>query len=1036
VTSEQNETNRPIHLIVQYFRAATPERQAEIDTCLRENLQNPLIAMVHLLTEEEFALTEFPNLDKVRQIAIGERLTYERAFKYANAWPEPVIWMLSNADIYFDDTLRFLSCVDFTDQIFALTRHNVMPDGSLEFMPPEYAHGSQDAWIFAAPVPVERLFSSFYLGVPGCDHRIAYEFIIAGYLVLNPSLKIIVRHLDNFSDIDVHARTNQYVSLMNEEAYSSRKAASPPYQYFIYPTGELIPSIHSLYSEKMHLSEAKSKLEADKVRLESEKVHLEAEKSQLLREIYELKRGVQWRDQKIHALENSLSWRVTAPLRRIGHVFSISAATIEHSDSTRDKSAEHTKIAELFVLNNQEPSFARSSEVDVIIPVYNGYDKFVSCIKSVLNNSNNCSIIIIDDSSTDPRITGYISTLRDVPENGITLIRVRNETNIGFVRTVNKAYKYTNNNFIILNSDTEVPSGWLDRIIKPINESDVIATVTPFSNAATILSFPAPNVDNELYHNLNIDSLDGYFSRYLPSAPLDIPTGVGFCMAVSRMVVEKIGLFDEDTFDRGYGEENDFCMRAVEAGYRNVLIPNLFVYHKHGGSFGRHEKEELLRKNSIKLATKHPRYSAAVNDFIMLDPLAAFRTFLKLVISSREGKARPTVLLLDFNLGGGSNLYSRNLVANLERTGHRIVVLEFRHSMRTFHLEMNLGDSIEEMEFTCEFPIFIKALSEKLAIDSIVVSQLITWPDTEIVLAAIRQTGIPYLVLMHDYFMLCPNWTLFDFQEKFCGIPEDPEICARCLENIRHMDIPLSQHTHVKRIEPWRIHAGEYLAAAAKVICFSEASQQIVRKAYPWLDNVIVNEHSIPEQHLFSWKQRSYDAVKRLTIAVIGGMNVAKGSKFLDKLINTQKFKMLPVRIVLLGEINPLPNYVTGADSNFILHGSYNRQDLGRLLGSYDVSMVMIPSQWPETFCYTASEALLLGYPVLCFDVGAQADRIRRNNCGWVVKEPFVENAVAEIRTILANPDMVSEKSLHACNYIPHTSEQHLSQFNKMLDCA
>lgn len=988
------------------------------------------------MTEEDFALAEFPNRDKIRQIVIGERLTYERAFRYANEWPEPVIWLLSNADIYFDDTLRFLSGVDFTDQIFALTRHNVMPDGSLKFMSPEYAHGSQDAWIFATPVPLEKMFTSFYLGIPGCDHRIAYELIIAGYLVLNPSLTIIVRHLDNFNNIDVHSRTNQYVSLMNEEAYSSGKAASPPYQYFLYPTGELFPTIHSLYSEKMHLSEAKFKLEAGKVRLESEKVHLEAEKSQLLREIYELKRGIQWRDQKIHALENSLSWRVTAPLRRIGHVFSISAATIGHSDSTRDKSAEHAKIVELFVLNNQEPSFVLKSEVDVIIPVYNGYDKFVSCINSVLNNSNNCTIIIIDDSSTDARIVKYINTLQDMPEKGIKLISIRNKVNNGFVKTVNIAYGHTKNNFIILNSDTEVPNGWLDRIIKPINDSDAVATVTPFSNAATILSFPEPNVDNELYFNLNVDSLDGYFSRYLSSSPCDIPTGIGFCMAVNRMVVEKIGLFDEDTFDRGYGEENDFCMRAAEAGYRNVLIPNLFVYHKHGGSFGRHEKEELLRKNSIKLATKHPGYLAAVNDFIMLDPLAAFRTFLKLVISAREGKTRPTVLLLDFNLGGGSNLYSRNLVANLERIGHRIVVLEFRHSTRTFHLELNLGSSVEAIEFTVEFPVFIKMLIEKLAIDSIIVSQLVTWPDTKNVLGAIRQVGIPYVVLMHDYFMLCPNWTLFDFQDKFCGVPDDPEICANCLEKIRHMDIPMSQHTNVKRIEPWRNIAGEYLAAAKRVICFSDVSLQIVKKAYPRLSNVTVNEHSIPEQHLFSWKQRSYDVTKRLTIAVIGGMNVAKGSKFLDKLINSQKFKMLPARIVLFGEINPLPNYKSGDDSNFILHGSYNRQDLGKLLESYDVSMVMIPSQWPETFCYTASEALLLGYPVLCFDVGAQADRIKRNNCGWVVKEPFVENAVAEIRAILANPDMVSEMSLRACNYIPHTSEQHLSQIYKLLECT
>lgn len=1033
MTSDVNDTNLPIHLIVQYYRAATPERQTEIDTCLRENLENPHIAVVHLLTEEDFELSGFPNPYKIRQTVIGERLTYERAFQYANAWTETVIWILSNADIYFDDTLRFLSPIDFTTQFFALTRHNVMPDGSLEFMPPEYAHGSQDAWVFTAPVPLEKMFTSFYLGIPGCDHRIAYEFIHIGYIGYNPSLKVIVKHLDNSNKLDIETRTNQYVSLMTEYAYSAGKAVSPPYQYFLYPTDELSQSMFSLYSEKMKLAKVAFGLEAQKAQLEKEKALLEAEKLQLLRENHELKRGIQWRDQKIHALENSLSWRVTAPLRRIGHVFGVSATTIARANLSENNLEKQGEVLELIVLSNEEQHYLRETRIDVIIPVYNGYDKLVQCVKSVLKNSSNCSIIIIDDSSTDTRIAEYMGTLLGVVENNISVMCLRNESNIGFVKTVNKAYEYTKHNFVILNSDTEVPDGWLDRISKPIIESENIATATPFSNAATILSFPEPNIDNELYLNLSTDSLDRYFSQFLPSAPFDIPTGIGFCMAVNRAVVEKIGLFDEETFDRGYGEENDFCMRAAEAGYRNVLIPNLFVYHQHGGSFGSHEKAELLRKNSIKLAAKHPGYLAAVNDFVMLDPLAAIRTFLKLLISLRERKAKSTVLLLDFNLGGGSNLYSRNLVAHLEHVGHRVVVFEFRHSTRTFHLEMNLGDSIEEMEFTCELPIFIKALTEKFAIDSIIVSQLVTWPETENVLAAIRQTEVPYIVLMHDYFMLCPNWTLFDFQEKFCGVPEDPEICATCLENIRHMDIPLSQHTHVKRIEPWRIHAGEYLAAAAKVICFSEASLQIVRKAYPRLSNVMVNEHSIPEQHLFGWKQRSYDGDKHLTIAVIGGMNVAKGSKFLDKLINSQNFLMMPVRIVLLGEINPLPSYKAGDNSNFILHGSYNRQDLERLLESYGTSIVMIPSQWPETFCYTASEALLLGYPVLCFDVGAQADRIRRYNCGWVVKEPFVENTEKEIRTIIANTDIVSQKSLHARDYVPHVSEKHLSQIYKLL---
>jgi len=79
-----DEKKNQMHLIVQYYRCATPERQAEIDTCLRNNLLNPYLSAVHLLTEEQFDLSQFPNNDKIVQTVIGERLTFERAFQYAN----------------------------------------------------------------------------------------------------------------------------------------------------------------------------------------------------------------------------------------------------------------------------------------------------------------------------------------------------------------------------------------------------------------------------------------------------------------------------------------------------------------------------------------------------------------------------------------------------------------------------------------------------------------------------------------------------------------------------------------------------------------------------------------------------------------------------------------------------------------------------------------------------------------------------------------------------------------------------------------
>ena len=109
----------------------------------------------------------------------------------------------------------------------------------------------------------------------------------------------------------------------------------------------------------------------------------------------------------------------------------------------------------------------------------------------------------------------------------------------------------------------------------------------------------------------------------MPDYP-DIPTAVGFCMFVRRELLDSIGLFDADTFGLGYGEENDFCMRAMKAGYRNVLCDDTFVAHVGSQSFTA-QTQALKERNSQLLFAKHPEYLDLVQRFIADDPLAPIR---------------------------------------------------------------------------------------------------------------------------------------------------------------------------------------------------------------------------------------------------------------------------------------------------------------------------------------------------------------------------------------------------------------------------
>jgi SAM-dependent methyltransferase len=236
---KKRDTGLNMHLILQYYVSGQEDRQRELDACLQKNLDNPFIARVYLLTEETVDLSHLRQSDKIAQTVIGERLTYERAFHFANAHARGgAAWILANADIYFDESLRYLADADMKGKMFALTRHDIQKDGSLMLLPPAYAQGSQDAWIFVPPVPLDTMSTRFSLGIPGCDSKIAYEFVKAGYRVVNPSKKIILHHLDLTREIDPVARAREYRAMSTAENIRAGKVVPPPY-YYVFPTSAL-----------------------------------------------------------------------------------------------------------------------------------------------------------------------------------------------------------------------------------------------------------------------------------------------------------------------------------------------------------------------------------------------------------------------------------------------------------------------------------------------------------------------------------------------------------------------------------------------------------------------------------------------------------------------------------------------------------------------------------------------------------------------------------------------------------------------------
>ena len=182
--------------------------------------------------------------------------------------------------------------------------------------------------------------------------------------------------------------------------------------------------------------------------------------------------------------------------------------------------------------------------------------------------------------------------------------------------------------------------------MRPIFENDQVASTTPFSNAATILSFPEPNRDNRVPPDLSIVDIASAFARLDPGfgVALDLPSGVGFCMGINGRIWREVGPFDAAAFGAGYGEEIDWCLRAGATGGRHVLAADLFVYHFHGGSFPGEMRAELVRRNMRTVNDRWQHFYGALARFNHFDACEPLRKSAILAMAlARE--ARPLIVL-------------------------------------------------------------------------------------------------------------------------------------------------------------------------------------------------------------------------------------------------------------------------------------------------------------------------------------------------------------------------------------------------------
>ncbi len=650
---------------------------------------------------------------------------------------------------------------------------------------------------------------------------------------------------------------------------------------------------------------------------------------------------------------------------RLNHVF-------QHRHKEKSPRPSVTNLRDALELLSPEPLPVPVLDrpVDIIIPAYNCLQYLDPLFESLEKNTPTMHpVIVVDNGNTGQEMRERLKAFAE-SRPGVTLIRL--EENQGFVGAVNRAAEIAKHDFVLLNTDVIVPPNWLERLFAPIVADRKVASVTPFSNAATVCSFPEFCTDNAIYGDLTVDQIDRWFERVrVEKIGTDLPSGVGFCMAMSRDVWLEIGAFDEVAFRRGYGEENDWCLRAQAKGYRNLIAPNLFAYHKHGGTFESSTRAELRQNSLNEVARRFPSYLSDVAAYCERDPLRPLREILAIVVACREA-GQPSYLIVDHQLGGGANHYRQRQVQKLVAAGSPVLTLLINAGVSP-----DLGDSLFKLEFRFGHLTEIlnvagmedvKALAKLAGIKTIFVNQLVSFEApldlADFLIDLKAATGAKTIVPIHDFYPICPSYVLLSKDGSYCGLPET-SVCGTCLPANRFASNPDNCG-----IERWRTQWGALMKEADEILCFSEDSRTKVAKVYPdAASRILVRPHAI--ETAFDRKPLlSREAA--LHVGVAGAIGPQKGALVVNELAQKMREFDPNARITVIGKLDKPSDA-----PNLNVTGHYEPRELPDLLERERINICLFPSIWPETFSYVTEELITLGVPLAVFDLGAPPERVR-----------------------------------------------------------
>jgi glycosyltransferase involved in cell wall biosynthesis len=576
--------------------------------------------------------------------------------------------------------------------------------------------------------------------------------------------------------------------------------------------------------------------------------------------------------------------------------------------------------------------------VDVIIRVHRGAEGARRLIRSVLTERQFplARVIVIDDHAAGADLGAWLQDL--VADGEVHLIR--NPRRLGFAASANLGMEAAmRHDVVILDGDTEVPAGWLRRLAAHAYSQPNIATVSPFSDHASITGYMDDGASPAVRETPA--RLDALCQTVNAGRSASTAVAMPHCIYIRRAALLAAGVFDGKRSGSDDAVTKDFCSRASTAGWEHRLACDTFVPGNGSRPVGAQAKEQRATRGDV----------------------IPFQ-FAVTAAHCRES-GLPVILMITHSLGGGVRRHIDGLVERYRDTAH-VLLLEGTTRGAALSVPAAPGDPV--LTLPADRVDDLVSVLRSTNLSRVHIHHLLQM-DIDI-RALIHRLGVPFDVTVHDYYAICPQINLLRWSEGlYCGEP-GPAACNACIAD---------RSSHGARdIASWRRDRAWQFLAADRVICPSvDVKTRLDR--YGMGDRATVVPH---EQQTGSfWTTRVPESEPLLRIGLLGVLANHKGARAVAEV--AEAAAPGTIELELIGHLED--NFPKPAAKLIRATGKYQEGDLPDLLKRIDPQVFWFPAPWPETFSYTLSVAIDTGLPIVASDIGSFTERLAGRPLTWLV---------------------------------------------------